>query len=119
MFPEKLKYPKFLENVPCRIVIYENGLDEDTGNRDEAVVWNGKCIWRCICRQIVKADRSFVNIRGKAYVEGDIAEGFGVVSEGYAIVYPESKKACRMDIYQVERYFNPDGSVNHSCLLLM
>lgn len=119
MIPDKLKFPKFLENIPCKVVLYKERLDETSGSPNADVIWNGKCIWSEVSKEVVTADRRSVRSSGRIYIDGDIAPGMGIISGGVATVFAGLKNECVLMICEAMRARNPDGTVNHTRLTLL
>lgn len=96
----KLPFPKFLANTP--IEVYSTFMGED--GEEEALLYEGKCIYTDKTKQVLNAERELITLSGKAVIEGDINPGKSI--QGYIEVNNTKKK-----IYGVERPPNPDGTV--------
>lgn len=119
MLPRRIGFPKFLETVGCKITIYGDGLDEDTGEPVKALEWQGNCIWSEKSKQVITADKRMINLIGTAIVEGDIAPSLPAFAGGCIIIYPNTPKEKKMLIYEGKRPRNPDGTIHHTSLELI
>lgn len=97
----KLPFPRFLANTDIKV--YSTKINEDS-EPEEAVLYEGKCIYDDKSRQILNAERQLITLTGKVIIEGDINPNESI--EG--IVEVNNKKK---NIYNTIRPKNPDGTV--------
>lgn len=96
----KLPFPKFLAKTDIKV--YSTTLGED--GEEEAILYEGKCIYTDKSKPVLNAERQLITLTGKAVIEGDIKPG--KVIEGFIEVNKIKKR-----IYGAERPLNPDGTV--------
>lgn len=100
--------PDSLCRTPIRIVIEEEGLDED-GAPIEAFSADLKCNWQDKAETRLTAEQKYVRITGRAYFNGDICPELSAISSGYGIIFGQRREIC-----EGRKARNPDGTVNHT-----
>ena len=100
--------PYSICKTPIRIVIEEEGLDED-GAPIEAFSADLKCNWQDSAKTVLTGQQKYVRITGKALFNGDICPKVAVISSGYGIIFGERRQIC-----EGIKNRNPDGSVNYT-----
>lgn len=103
---KKLPYMDWFDVTPVNI--YLTAQDEDG---EEVVVnsWNGKVNFSETSKTYQTTDGQWVHLTATIHVKGDIFPTTPVISEGY-VLYNGQK----MQIVDVDRPRNPDGTVNHT-----
>ena len=109
----RLPFPDALANVPCQILIHEEGLSEDGGPVD-GVVYAGMCIFSEHAKRVIDNDGKTITLTGKAIIKGDVAPKLSSVSDGVFFVLGR-----QYQIHAGHRPRNPDGSVHHTELELL
>lgn len=110
---KRLPFPDALANVPCQIVIYTEGVNEDGGPAAGAE-YAGMCIFSEHAKRVIDNDGKAITLTGKAIIKGDIAPGLSTVSDGAFYVLGREYQ-----IHAGHRPRNPDGTVHHTELELL
>ena len=110
---KRVKYPEFLEQTPCTLILERGGLNED-GEPEAAVTVSAKVIYSEHSRRVIDKDGKTVMLTGKIFKKGDIAPELAHISGGQAIV-----NGVSYDIHAASRPRNPDGTVHHTELELI
>ena len=114
MIPKKLPpIPKVLFNMPCTLVIYQEGISED-GEPLEALTLETKCIFVDKAKQVMDAEKHIIRLEGQLILDGDIAPNISTLSSGTATV-----NGIEYKIYRCCRPHNPDGSIHHTEIEVM
>ena len=100
--------PDAVCQTPIRLVIAQEGLDED-GAPIQALVCEGKCNWQDGGKTVLTPEQKYVRITGRAYFNGDIAPDLPNITGGYAEVF-----GMRRPIAEGFKARNPDGTVNYT-----
>ena len=107
-----MRYPALVRpevcRTPIRLVIEEEGLDEDGAPRE---IFRAEllCCWQDGGGLTVTPERQFVQIAGRAYFEGDICPDVPVIVAGYGEIF-----GVRREILRGVKARNPDGTVNYT-----
>lgn len=107
-----MKYPKLVPDAVCRtpirIVIQQEGLDED-GAPIAAFDSQLRCNWQDSGKVELTTQQEYVRITGKALFNGDICPSVPNITKGYAVINGE-----RRYIAEGRKARNPDGTVNYT-----
>ena len=107
-----MRYPSLVPDsvcrTPIRIVIEEEGLDEN-GAPIEAFAADLNCNWQEGAKTILTSEQKYVRITGRAYFNGDICPDIPVISSGYGIILGRRRFIC-----EGIKARNPDGTVNYT-----
>ena len=114
MIPKKLPpIPKKLFNIPCTVVINQEGISED-GEPLEAITVETNCIFVDKAKQVMDAEKHIIRLEGQLILYGDIAPSISTLGSGTATVNDREYK-----IYRCYRPHNPDGTVHHTEIEVM
>lgn len=80
----------------------------------EPVLYSGKCNYQDKARTVLTAEKKLVEITGTALFPGDICPELPVISGGRAEIMGEKRR-----ILQGRKARNPDGTVNHTEVMLV
>ncbi len=112
-----MKYPCLVPKRLCRTDIVlsfdREGLNE-YGEPLEPLEYSGKCNYQDRARTVLTAEKKLVEITGTVLVPGDACPDLPVISGGSAVVF-----GVRRRILQGRKARNPDGSVNHTEVMLV
>lgn len=110
-----MKYPKLVRSAytPIHVFIDSNDINE-FGERETWLDKDLFCNYQSCTKQVVKSDRQYTELSGKAYFDGDICPDVPSISSGYAEIFGE-----KMQIHKGTKSRNPDGSVNYTLLELI
>lgn len=110
MIIKRLNYPKWFDQVPCKVCLTQQ--DED-GEEVVFFSFEGKCNYQesNIDRQTTRGE--YEHISGVIRSKGDIFPGVNDVSSGFAEI-----NGLTIAIAEVDRVRNPDGSINHTKIIL-
>ena len=105
-------YPKLVPawvcTTPIDIYIEGEGLSEE-GEPTETKLLGLLCNWQDGGKVVYTQDEKIVEIRGRAYFDGDICPELSNITGGTATVHGETR-----EILQGFKRRNPDGTVNHT-----
>lgn len=110
-------YPCLVPKRLCKTDIKLSFDREDIneyGESLELITYEGKCNYQDKARTVLTAEKKLVQITGIALFPGDICPELAVISGGTAKVFGEKR-----NILQGRKARNPDGSVNHTEVLLI
>ena len=79
-------------------------------------VFEGKCNYSERSRQVMNAERQFIQLNACALIPGDIAPGRDIAGE--VVIRGAGAETVRV-IYSASRARNPDGTVNYTQLELV
>ena len=107
-----MKYPDLVPDwvctTPITITIEGEGVSED-GAPPVLLNYSGLCNWQDGGMTVYDLERKTVDIKGRAYFNGDIAPNLSNITGGEAVVFEEKR-----EIHQGFKRRNPDGTVNHT-----
>ena len=105
---KRLPFPDALANIPCTVVLYDEGVSEDGGPVVAATI-DAKCIFSEHAKRTTDSDGKAVILAGKAIIKGDIAPALRTVSNGKL-----NALGREYEIHVGHRPRNPDGTVHHT-----
>lgn len=107
-----MKFPDLVPNWVCTIPITlhleSEGVDED-GAPPSVLNISAYCNWQDGGQAVYTADQKIIEIKGRAYFNGDICPSLSNIVGGTAEVFGETR-----EIHQGFKRRNPDGTVNHT-----
>ena len=86
------------------------------GTPKQETVFEGKCNYSERSRQVMNAERQFIQLNACALIPGDIAPGRDIAGE--VVIRGAGAETVRV-IYSASRARNPDGTVNYTQLELV
>lgn len=111
-----MAYPKLVPEAaakfPAVVEIEPEGLD-DTGEPLDTITVNGKCNYQERTEKVYSNGKVDVVLRAKCYFDGDICSSVNTISGGYVTVLGERRR-----IKAGAKAYNPDGTVNYTCIEL-
>lgn len=105
---KRVKYPNFLEQTECTIILESGELNED-GEPETAKTVTTKCIYNEHSKRAIDKDGKTVMLTGKIFKEGDIAPELANISGGRVKI-----NGAEYNIHAASRPRNPDGTVHHT-----
>lgn len=111
---QTLPFPDWLANVDCKVTLYEEGISEE-GEPIEELVYEGKCIFSEKSKRVINEDSKADKLIGTVYIKGDIAPNKKLITDGY-IEFNDGKQ---MEVINVIRVRNPNGTIHHTKLSYM
>lgn len=106
-----MRYPCLVRRRDCRtpvqVEIEQEGCNK-YGEPLESFVWAGECNYQDSAKTVLTAQKTLVQLSGKALFPGDIAPELPTLSGGTIVVNGESRT-----IFQGRKARNPDGTVNY------
>jgi hypothetical protein len=107
-----MKYPQLVPDwvctTPITITIDGEGLDED-GAPNSLTNITTVCNWQDGGEAVLTGDQKIIDIKGRAYFNGDIAPSLSNITSGEAVIFGEKR-----EILRGYKRRNPDGTVNHT-----
>ena len=111
-----MAYPKLVPEAaakfPAVVEIEQEGLD-DTGEPLGTITVNAKCNYQERTEKVYSNGKVDVVLRAKCYFDGDICSSVKTISGGYVTVSGERRR-----IKAGTKAYNPDGTVNYTCIEL-
>lgn len=111
-----MKYPELVPDWACRtpitLTIYGEELDEDGAPVILADI-SLLCNYQDGGKTLYTADHKRIEVSGRAYFNGDIIPGIPNITAGQAVIFGEKRS-----IYKGYKRRNPDGTVNHTEVIL-
>jgi len=104
-----LVLPQYCD-TDIKVEINLEGISEE-GEPITAATYEGKCNYQDSARRIYLADKTFIEVTGKALFTGDIFPQVENISSGTAIVL-----GVKREIGKGAKVRNPDGTVNYTQL---
>lgn len=95
------------------LTLDREGLSE-YGEPLEPVLYSGKCNYQDRAKTVLTAEKKLVEITGTALFPGDICPDLPVIAGGSAKIMGEKRR-----ILQGRKARNPDGTVNHTEVMLV
>lgn len=83
------------------------------GEKLESVRYTGKCNYQDKAKRILTDQKKIIQVTGSALFPGDICPELPVISGGTAIIYGVKRR-----IASGRKARNPDGTVNHTEVML-
>ena len=105
-FPELV--PNWVCTIPITLELEGEGINED-GAPVGVTTIQAYCNWQDGGQAVYTADQKIIEIKGKAYFNGDICPSMSNITGGEAYVFGEKR-----EIHQGFKRRNPDGTVNHT-----
>ena len=109
-----MKWPKlvrsFTQSTEISVVIELEGIDED-GAPVEGVSFSGLCNYQDTAKRVYTSEKTYTDITGTCYFDGDIAEDLAVISSGTVTIHGTDR-----EVVQGMKARNPDGTVNYTRL---
>jgi len=107
-----MKYPQLVPDwvctTPIKITIDGEGMDED-GAPNSITNIETVCNWQDGGEAVLTGDQKIIDIKGRAYFNGDIAPSLSNITSGEAEIFGEKR-----EILRGYKRRNPDGTVNHT-----
>lgn len=118
-----MKWPRLVKSFAMtealKLAIDAEELDE-YGDPVTTLTWEGKCSWQDgaqitmqassgLFRHSAEVAQRYVNISGRALIDGDIAPEVPNLSGGYGWIHGQ-----RRAIAEINKWRNPDGTVNYT-----
>lgn len=112
-----MKYPKLIPTKgilkkTALVEIEQEGLD-DTGEPLETITVTEKCNYQERTEKVYSNGKVDTVVRAKCYFDGDLCSSVNAISGGYVTILGE-----RRHIKAGTKAYNPDGTVNYTCLEL-
>lgn len=111
-----MAYPKLVPEAaakfPAVVEIEQEGLD-DTGEPLGTITVNAKCNYQERTEKVYSNGKVDIVLRAKCYFDGDICTSVNTISGGYVTILGERRR-----IKAGTKAYNPDGTVNYTCIEL-
>lgn len=104
-FPELV--PNWVCTIPITLTLESEGVGED--GEPSSFTLNGFCNYQDGGQAVYTADQKVIEIKGRAYFNGDICPQLSNITGGEAQIFGEKR-----EIHQGFKRRNPDGTVNHT-----
>ena len=110
-----MKFPELVPNwvctVPITLTLEREGVGED--GEPTSITVEGFCNYQDGGQVVYTPDQKIIEIKGRAYFNGDICPQLSNITGGEAELFGEKR-----EIHQGFKCRNPDGTINHTEILL-
>ena len=110
MITKRLYYPKWFDQTPLKVSLTQQNED---GENVVFFVWEGKGNYQENVENQKTTEGEYEHISGIIRSKGDIFPGIPECSSGFAEI-----NGSEVEILRTVRVRNPDGTINHTKVLL-
>lgn len=104
--------PESVAKFPAAVEIEQEGVD-DTGEPLATITVNKNCNYQETTEKVYGNGKVDIVVRAKCYFDGDICSSVNTISGGYVTVLGNRRR-----IKAGTKAYNPDGTVNFTCIEL-